>query len=163
MLRFVDYDILFQEVPDEVTLAINLSGCPYRCKGCHSSQLQTDIGEELNEDALTRLLERYGEAVTCLCFMGGDAEPEHLCRLAAYARKLRGGAIHTAWYSGSDRLYERARSCFDFVKIGPYIEALGGLDRPGSNQRLYRIQQGRLTDITGRLQHSQVDREKIDF
>lgn len=71
MLKYVDYDILFQEIPDEVTLAINLSRCPYRCKGCHSPQLQSDIGEELNEEALLRLLQRYGKSVTCICFMGG--------------------------------------------------------------------------------------------
>ena len=152
MLRFVDYDILFQEIPDEVTLAINLSGCPYRCKGCHSPQLQTDIGEELNETSLDQLLGRYGEAITCLCFMGGDADPEGVCRLATYVRKYRTGAIHTAWYSGSNQLYDTARFCFDYVKIGPYIEVLGGLDRRGSNQRLYRLQEGRLTDITDRLQ-----------
>ncbi|MFA7140937.1 MAG: 4Fe-4S cluster-binding domain-containing protein, partial [Proteiniphilum sp.] len=76
MLKYADYDIVFQEIPDEVTLAINLSGCPYRCKGCHSPQLQENIGEELNEAALSRLLQRYGKTITCLCFMGGDADPE---------------------------------------------------------------------------------------
>ena len=28
MLKYVNHDIVFQEFPDEVTLAINLSGCP---------------------------------------------------------------------------------------------------------------------------------------
>ena len=30
MLKYVDTDIVFQEFPDEVTLAINLSNCPCR-------------------------------------------------------------------------------------------------------------------------------------
>ena len=28
MLKYANYDIVFQEVPDEVTLAINISNCP---------------------------------------------------------------------------------------------------------------------------------------
>ena len=45
MLKYVDYDIAFQEIPDEVTLAINLSNCPHRA-GCHSPHCD-DIGKNL--------------------------------------------------------------------------------------------------------------------
>ena len=54
MLKYTNTDIVFQEIPDEVTLAVNLSGCPCRCPGCHSPQLWGDIGEPL-----TRLKERH--------------------------------------------------------------------------------------------------------
>ena len=36
MLKYANFDIVFQEVPDEVTLAINISNCPNQCVGCHS-------------------------------------------------------------------------------------------------------------------------------
>ncbi|SHF88735.1 hypothetical protein SAMN05444364_11530 [Prevotella scopos JCM 17725] len=39
MLRYINTDIVFQEFPDEVTLAINISGCPCRCPACHSQFL----------------------------------------------------------------------------------------------------------------------------
>ena len=68
MLKYTDYTIVFQEVPDEVSLAINLSGCPYRCKGCHSPHLQQETGEELSERVLSRLLQSYAHAITCVCF-----------------------------------------------------------------------------------------------
>ena len=71
MLKFAGYDIVFQEIPDEVTLAISISGCPNRCPGCHSPQLREDIGEPLTEETLTALLERYRGAITCVCLMGG--------------------------------------------------------------------------------------------
>ena len=34
MLRYTDYDIVFREIPDETTLAVNLAGCPNRCPWC---------------------------------------------------------------------------------------------------------------------------------
>lgn len=81
MLRYTDYDIVFREIPDETTLAVNLAGCPNRCPGCHSPQLQEPIGEPLTEEVVERLLARYGAAVTCFCLMGGDAEPHEAARL----------------------------------------------------------------------------------
>lgn len=39
MLKYVDTAIVFSEIPDEVTLAINISGCPNKCKNCHSQYL----------------------------------------------------------------------------------------------------------------------------
>ena len=72
MVRFYNYDIVFAEIPDEVSLALNITGCPNRCPGCHSTHLQQNIGDVLDTDALEVLLGIYGRAVTCVCFMGGD-------------------------------------------------------------------------------------------
>ena len=82
MLRYADYDIVFQEIPGEVTLAINISGCPNGCVGCHSAYLQQDVGEQLDEEALGKLLDRYGKNITCVSFMGGDSDPAEVNRLA---------------------------------------------------------------------------------
>jgi anaerobic ribonucleoside-triphosphate reductase activating protein len=151
MLKYADYDIVFQEIPDEVTLALNLSNCPYRCRGCHSPHLREDIGNALTESALTGLLQRYEKSITCICFMGGDADTGTLYRLADFIRESRERRIKTAWYSGNDRLAENAAKHFDFVKTGPFIESLGGLDSTTTNQRLYRIDGDRITDITAFL------------
>lgn len=94
MLRYTDYDIVFREIPDETTLAVNLAGCPNRCPGCHSPQLQEPIGEPLTEEVVERLLARYGAAVTCFCLMGGDAEPHEAARLALFARRLPARPAH---------------------------------------------------------------------
>ena len=75
MLKFVSYDIVFQEIPDEVTLAVNISGCPNGCPGCHSPYLWRDEGRPLVPEEVEALLEQYGGSVTCLCFMGGDGAP----------------------------------------------------------------------------------------
>lgn len=149
MLRFLSYNIVFQEVPGEVTLAINLSNCPNRCKGCHSPDLQEDAGERLDEKAINKLLARYGDAITCVCFMGGDANPLAVERLSLYVRKISNNRLKMAWYSGKSKLPEDcAAGSFDYVKLGPYLEKLGGLDSPDTNQRFYKVEDGVLRDET---------------
>lgn len=147
MLRFQSYDIVFQEVPDEVTLAINIANCPNGCKGCHSPHLQQDTGELLTESAIDTLLSEYGNAVTCFCFMGGDADPREVDRLARYVRGISRSQLKTAWYSGKSSFPEVCSlSSFNYLKLGPYVEQLGGLQSPTTNQRFYFIQNGTLDD-----------------
>lgn len=149
MLQFVNYDIVFQEVPGEVTLAINLSNCPNHCKGCHSPHLMDDKGEVLNEGVLLDLLEKYGKAITCVCFMGGDATPLDVEQLAVFISKVMQNHIKTAWYSGKEHFpKECSLSNFNYVKLGGYIEQLGGLDSPQTNQRFYRIENEMMIDMT---------------
>jgi anaerobic ribonucleoside-triphosphate reductase activating protein len=149
MLRFINYDIVFQEVPDEVTLAINLSNCPNHCKGCHSPYLMEDKGEVLNEETVFDLLGKYGDSITCVCFMGGDAAPSEVERLASFIHKTKKNQIKTAWYSGKEHLPKGGSlSCFNYIKLGRYDEAVGGLDSPRTNQRFYRIEDGEMIDMT---------------
>ena len=148
MLLYASFDIVFQEIPDEVTLVINISNCPNCCKGCHSPHLQKDIGEELTESVLSDLLHVYGNAVTCVCFMGGDGSPENVLHLAKFVKQFH---KKTAWYSGSSKINENVQQYFDYIKLGKYIEALGGLTSPATNQRFYSIENTTMIDITNKF------------
>ncbi|MDR3189063.1 MAG: anaerobic ribonucleoside-triphosphate reductase activating protein [Prevotellaceae bacterium] len=159
MLKFLSYDVVFQEVPNEVTLAINISGCPNRCRGCHSPWLMEDAGEPLDEAALARLLREYGSAITCVCFMGGDAAPREVERLAAALRRANRHRLKVAWYSGRQTLPDGCSlQRFDFVKLGPYIAPLGGLDCATTNQRFYRIENGKMLDETERFRKEEKEK-----
>lgn len=152
MVRYHNFDIVFAEVPDEVTLAVNLTRCPNRCPGCHSPHLCTDTGRVLDEVELSGLLASYGRSVTCVAFMGGDAEPLEVAALAGAVR--RGWPrLRTAWYSGRAQLPEGLDpAVFDYIKLGPWIEACGPLSSPTTNQRFYRIgPDGTMDDITVRF------------
>jgi anaerobic ribonucleoside-triphosphate reductase activating protein len=141
MLLLASYDIVFQEVPGEVTLALNLSACPNNCPGCHSPHLRETVGEPLDDGLLEGLLARYGSAVTCVGFMGGDGEPDEVNRLAAKIHSTTN--LKTAWYSGREALPESVRLAnLDYLKLGPYDSARGGLDNPATNQRFYRVEHG---------------------
>ena len=150
MLKFYNFDIVFQEIPSETTLAVNITGCPFRCEGCHSPHLREDIGEPLTEEAL-RVLSRQYPGVTCICLMGGDADPAAVAALAGFIR--RGLGFKSAWYSGAEAIPEGIdRTNFDYIKVGPYRAEYGTLKDPGTNQRLYAVaRDGALTDITGRF------------
>lgn len=144
-MRVASFDIVFQEVPNEVSLALNISGCPNRCKGCHSPHLWEDTGEELTKTLLDGLLDRYGNGITCVCFMGGDQKPEYVADLADYVHS-RG--FKTAWYSGRNYTIDDFTRAYDYVKVGPYIEALGGLKSPTTNQRFYKREGDKWLDKT---------------
>jgi len=135
-MKVASFEIVFQEVPGEVTLALNISGCPNRCPGCHSPHLWEDTGEPLTEELLDALVDRYYPGITCVCFMGGDQDPDYIKRLATRVHERYEGLL-TAWYSGRENPEYRL-STFDFVKTGPYVEALGGLKSKTTNQRFYR-------------------------
>ena len=148
MLKCYSFDIVCQEIPDEISLAVNISCCPNRCPGCHSQWLWSNEGENMTEDMLAGLIGKYSAAITCFCFMGGDAEPFEVMRLAKWIR-TQWPHIKTAWYSGKEMLPEGfdIRS-MNYIKLGPYIEALGGLKSPCTNQALYRIEpDGGMTHI----------------
>ena len=131
MLKYVNTGVVFQEIPDEVTLAVNISNCPCHCPGCHSHFLWDDIGTPLTPPVLDDFVGEYGKDITCVCFMGGDAEPESVNQLAPSVVN---------------------KSDFDYIKLGPYIAHLGSLKQPTTNQRLYkRAASDQFNDITYRF------------
>lgn len=152
MLKYVNTGIVFQEIPDETTLAINISNCPCHCPGCHSSYLWQDIGEELTPLVLDEFIAKYSTNITCICFMGGDAEPENIDALALYLHK-RHPQYKVGWYSGRVRIPQSIRKAnFDYIKVGPYIRHLGCLKDQTTNQRLYKKVKGdAFSDITSRF------------
>ena len=141
MLKCYSYDVVCQEIPDEITLAVNISCCPNRCPGCHSPWLWEDAGEEMTEEMLGSLIDTYASAITCFCFMGGDAQPYEVERLAGWIRS-RYPHLKTALYSGREDLPEGFNiKTMDYIKLGPFIEALGGLKSKDTNQRLFKIKE----------------------
>lgn len=137
MLKYVDTKVVFQEVPDEVTLAINISNCPCHCEGCHSPYLAEDVGKDLSIEELTTL-DTETEGITCICFMGGDSDPKGINRLAKWV--VEELDLKAAWYSGRQYIPDEIDiKNFHYIKIGPYIPKLGGLDKETTNQIMYRV------------------------
>jgi len=147
MLKYTDTQVVFREFPGEVTLAINISRCPNRCPGCHSPELQQDIGEELDWDTLKELIEK-NPGITCVGFMGGDNDPMMVKHLA-YMTRTRTD-LKVGWYTGIGNA--RTMRGMDYVKIGVYQEQFGPLDEPTTNQvYLERQSNGDWRDVTDKF------------
>lgn len=136
MIKYLETLITFAEIPDEITLCINITNCPCNCNGCHSSYLSKDIGEELNNDVLDKLISD-NSGISCIAFMGGDSSPKEINDLAKYVKDKY--SISIAWYSGRQELSKDINlNNFDYIKLGPYIKELGPLTSKTTNQRLYQ-------------------------
>jgi anaerobic ribonucleoside-triphosphate reductase activating protein len=139
-MKYVNYEITFSEIPDEISLCINISNCPNNCTNCHSSYLKKDIGTELTYEILQNLINE-NKGITCVCFMGGDKTPEDVLSLARFIRETCDN-IKIGWYSGRNELptcIELNLQNFDYIKLGAYIEEKGPLNNPNTNQKMYEI------------------------
>ena len=146
MLKYVETLVSFSEVPDEITLCLNISNCPCHCKNCHSSYLAEDIGENLTLDTIYKLIDS-NEGITCICFMGGDSSPKEIDMFARCIKDLYN--IKVAWYSGKQELSKDIDlKNFDAIKLGPYTEELGPLNKNTTNQRFYKVINNELIDNT---------------
>jgi len=99
MLKYSNYEITFAEVPDEISLCINLTNCPHNCVGCHSPWLREDNGTPLTYIELTNLI-KQNTGISCVCFMGGSKEPNELSRFAKLIKEDTD--LKVAWYSGDN-------------------------------------------------------------
>lgn len=153
MLKYIDTQVVMAEVPDEITLAINISNCPHKCEGCHSPWLWKDEGMELTEPSLLELIAKH-DGISCVALMGGDSDPEYVVFLASVVR-IHHKDIKVCWYSGFEQLPPVVSDYidfFDYIKLGPYMQDRGGLDCPDTNQRFYKVVDDEFEDITFRFQ-----------
>lgn len=150
MLKYLNTQVTFAEVPDEITLCINITGCKNGCKNCHSSYLAQDIGTELTFNEVRKLIKK-NSGISCIALMGGDAEPDKVNTLASFITNHY-NSIKVAWYSGRQELSNSIDLFnFDYIKLGPYKEEFGPLDSRTTNQRFYKVSGRELVDITSKF------------
>ncbi len=139
--------VVLEEIPDRVSLAVDISNCRGNCTGCHSPFLKDDIGEELTPAVIDALVgENWG--VNCFLFLGEGQDLPALLSLAAHVRSL---GLEAALYSGREEVEAELWQAFDYLKVGPYRPECGPLNNPATNQRLYRMADGTPEDITFRF------------
>ena len=88
-------------------------------------------------ETLSNLVEPYKDSITCVGFMGGDADFNELIKLVGVARLVY-PSLKMGWYSGNNFWSEKMMELFDYVKFGSYKKELGGLNSPTTNQVMYK-------------------------
>ena len=145
MIKYKDSYIVFEEIPDRVSLAVNITNCQNNCIGCHSPELRLNNGEELTEEIIDKLIkENYG--IDCFLFMGEGKDYSRLMELVRYIKENY--SIKVAIYSGRDKVEIEYYGLFDYVKVGEYKSEYGPLNDKNTNQRLYKISDNICEDIT---------------
>lgn len=133
MFNFSAEQIVFQEVPDEVSLAFTITGCQLGCKGCHSvDSWPAHSGTALTATYLAQRLQQYKGLISCVLFLGGEWQLEKLLSLLKLVRQQQ---LHTCLYTGLDSIPQQLRAELTYLKTGRWHPELGGLDSPTTNQR----------------------------
>lgn len=144
MVKYYNYALTFAEVPDEISLCINITNCPYRCTGCHSPFLQEDIGMNLNCD-LQQLINKHKDQFTCVCFLGEGNDKKELQKLINYVKNM---GYKTCLYSGADDDILDNYENLDYYKKGSYQPNKGPLNNKNTNQHMYKKINNKWIDIT---------------
>ena len=148
MIKFKDSYIVFEEIPDRVSLAVNITNCQNNCIGCHSPELRLNSGIELTEEEIDKLInENYG--IDCFLFMGEGKYRVRLLELAKYIKHNYN--LKVAIYSGRNNVESDFYEVFDYIKVGEYKEEYGPLNKETTNQRLYEIITNNVIDITNKF------------
>ena len=139
-LYFYTKNVVFQEVPNEISLAFSIAGCKNNCKNC--SWKSFDISpKELTDDLYEELLEKYKGTVSCILFLGGEWNKDHLINNLKKAHQF---GYKTCLYTGQEDVTKDIKDNLDFIKVGPYIEEKGGLNNPNTNQRFFDLKTNQL-------------------
>lgn len=150
MVKYKDAFVVFEEIPDKVSLAINITNCQNRCKGCHSPELRCDIGRELTNKEIDNLI-KDNDGINCIIFMGEGNDINGIVKLAEHIKNTY-HEMALAIYSGRESVEQKIWENFDYVKIGSYMEEFGPLNKETTNQKLYEVRHKDMgyetTDIT---------------
>lgn len=134
-----DINIVFQEVPNEISISFSIAGCKVGCVGCHSAELWYIKGgytvtEQLYRDTLTR----YQGLATNVLFLGGEWEKDTLIKYLEIARNEYG--MKTCLYTGECDVSVDIKENLTYLKTGKWLASLGGLESKTTNQRFVEVE-----------------------
>jgi anaerobic ribonucleoside-triphosphate reductase activating protein len=143
MMKFncISPSIVFQEVPDEISLCFSITGCKVGCKGCHSAELwQESYGMPLTNIHFITWLNKYKNLISCIVFFGGEWQEKALIEKLIIAKKH---GLKTCLYSGQKHINMNISQHLNFLKTGAWRAELGGLDSPITNQTFRNVATGK--------------------
>lgn len=147
--------IVLQEVPGEISICFTITGCELMCVGCHSPHLwKKGSGNKLSPDFFTDMINRYKDYATTVLFMGGEWYKNELIELLKIARRQ---GYNTCLYTGQTEVDADISIHLTWLKTGPWIRELGGLDSENTNQIFLEIQTNKvLNHLFKKKSHDQI-------
>lgn len=87
------------------------------------------------------LLNKYKSMISCVLFMGGEWEEEDLINKLKTAED---NGLNTCLYTGMEDVSDEIKNHLTWLKTGPWIAELGGLDSPETNQKFIEVKTNKL-------------------
>lgn len=146
-LKYYDVAVTFSEFPNEITLCVNITGCPCHCDNCSEPWLRPYVGTLLTNEKIDKLISEHQD-ITVFGLMGGDSNHKDCKRIANYIHEHY-PELKVGMYSGRESLNMDLLNCLDLYKIGRWIQpdmkhpetwkdhTWGPLVWPVSNQLLF--------------------------
>ncbi|MFD1292512.1 anaerobic ribonucleoside-triphosphate reductase activating protein [Lutibacter holmesii] len=137
-MNYSEIEIVLQEVPGEISICFSITGCGVQCKGCHSSFLwNKHNGTKLTEEVYKSILTKYNGFASCVLFMGGEWCLNELTNYFKIAKNL---GFKTCLYTGETEIPKKLKVELTYLKTGPWVESLGGLNSKKTNQKFIEVQ-----------------------
>lgn len=141
-MNYSDIEIVFQEVPGEISICFTITGCKFQCKGCHSPHLwKEENGKELTLNKYLEILDKYNGFASCVLFMGGEW---FLLELIKYLKIAKKRGFKTCLYTGEAKVDQKLLSELTWLKTEPWIQNLGGLESEFTNQKFIEIKTNKI-------------------
>ncbi len=132
-----NFQVVFQEVPGEISLCFSISGCTLQCNGCHSPHLWKEgFGTKLTNNDYNQILEKYKNYATCVLFMGGEWHKEELILKLKLAKN---NGYKTCLYTGENNVSGKILDNLTWIKTGKWEQHLGGLSCITTNQKFKEV------------------------
>lgn len=141
-MNYANLCIVLQEVPGEISICFSITGCELMCNNCHSSYLwKKENGTPLTLQKYKEILTEYNYLASCVLFMGGEWYEKELEKFLIVAEEFK---YKTCLYTGETTISNRLLKHLTWVKTGPWIEKLGGLDSKTTNQKFIEVKSNKI-------------------
>lgn len=141
------------------SIVLYFCGCPHKCKGCHSKELQDlnsnlciDIKSEELFNTVSYYITYYKDYLNGLVLLGGDplVHTDFLIEFLSLLKKEH-DYVNVALYTGYlfDEVKEELKNLVDVIVDGKYVEDLKTNKFPASsNQRVFIKENNKWKEIT---------------
>lgn len=144
-MKISSIETSFIDYPNRTAMVIFMSGCDIGCPNCHNPILQNpNIGAEISSEKIFAELQKR-PLCSAIVFSGGD--PLYQSDALISVCKDLHSRTKIGVYTGKTAkdVPEELLKYIDFLKTEPYIEKLGNLSSPTTNQKCWDVQGGVMT------------------
>lgn len=130
-------NITLSELPNYISLVLQVPGCQQSCPGCHSKELRDiNSGEDFSLEEFKAILNKYRGKLSGVVFLGGEWFSDFIY----FLEEAQDNRLKTCLYTGKEELEDtKILKYLDFIKYGPWIQEKGGLDSKTTNQRFINV------------------------